>query len=528
MLVSGSVKTDKYVSLTNLRDNVFLTPSSSFTPYTSAFKSFYQGAGSGTTKNHHLTHAQAQGYGFTFHPSSEYPAVSKSAKLCLPEEMIAMNPKILFGGVVSSGGSVGTVSTNLTLDDSIDIGFVAFVTFTDRVTVKIVSYSSYLAGGGSGNINMTGKFTSIDYSINGSTVTLAQVKSHGEIESVKWDTVNAFQHDTSTANWELDDYDFTGYGSMYLTKSSSTPSSSTRKKKWNFSKTGTAYSAEGTVVTCNDIKDFNRSGESASNFYLYLSPEPVGTLYLMQLGFQIPWYVRLEYGASNVQHPQYTATFSLLGTGSTVLYTQQVILNANLNAANGVKSVTIPNSLENTNIRFSVSISPTPSYGYTTYAEKGDSVVTSMTFGQAQNYAYTSVAKITYQSPEFTLRIQTRAGFENGNVGEYDTFHNVDVSKIDYDRSEIFSESSLFDGSMIDDDFVYGSYVDVTAKTDDVFYFTFSNAYNEGWKEVGIFDGDNTLLVEPVASDSMGYSVKFSWTVKSRPSIIYIDYDFRE
>lgn len=152
-----------------------------------------------------------------------------------------------------------------------------------------------------------------------------------------------------------------------------------------------------------------------------------------------------------------------------------------------------------------------------------------MTFGQAQNYAYTSVAKITYQSPEFTMRIQTRGGFEYGDSpGSYNTFHDVDVSKIGYDRSDVFSESATFAGTMVDNHFVYGSYVDITATTNDTLYFTFPNAIDGGWKEVGIFDNDDSVLVTPVKREGMGYTGRFSWQVSGRPSIIYIDFDFRE
>ena len=527
MLVSGSVKTDKYVSLTNLRDYVFLTPSSSFTPYTSAFKTFYRGADSGNTKNHHLTHQQAEGYGFVLH-EHEYQAVDLPNKLCLPEEMTALNPFIYFGGTASLGGTLRP-NYSFTVDDSISIRAILLVSFKNRRTVTVEFDSAALSGTANVSGSLSGKFTSKYFNSNGSQITLSQVQAYGEVSDVLVDNIILEQHHPELANYTLASYQDTGTIFVCSTKSPSAPTSSTKMSKWAITLDHHSHDIENNAITGQVIKNFNASGLSNEDFYLYFSLEPAITMTLTQSGFQFPWYVRVEYGATNVQHPAYTVTFNLLGTGSTVLDTQTVTLSANMNASNAFKSVTVPNSLANTNIRFSVSsISPTPPYGYTTYAEKNNSTVTNMTFTAATQSAYTSVVNITYESPEFSMRIQTRGGFESGSPGTYDTFHNVDVSKIGYDRSDVFSESATFEGTVVDNYFVYGSYVDITATTNETLYFTFSNPLSEGWTEVGIFDGDNTTLVAPVKRESMGYTGKFSWQVSGRPSVIYIDFDFRD
>ena len=103
MLVDSQMNTSKYVSFTDLAKYVFLS-GSSMNPYNDTFATKYAQSGSGSTANHLLRHSEASEYGFAFHDGVN----TGNTKLCLPEEMIALNPDIIFGGAnkVTNGFSL--------------------------------------------------------------------------------------------------------------------------------------------------------------------------------------------------------------------------------------------------------------------------------------------------------------------------------------------------------------------------------------------------------------------------------------
>ena len=145
MIVDNNINTSKYVSFKDLAKYVLVSGATCLNPYTSAFRTLWVESGSGNTRSHQLRHNEAAGYGFTFHDGVN----TGNTKLCLPEEMIALNPKIVFGGL-STGDeddwatfkSVGT--DTFESEDKVYGRYVFKINFADGTYCTIRFETSYV------------------------------------------------------------------------------------------------------------------------------------------------------------------------------------------------------------------------------------------------------------------------------------------------------------------------------------------------------------------------------------------------
>lgn len=265
MLVSGDVKTNKYVALTDVGKYV-IYGNDSWRPYNSSFKSLCTQTNMGQSKNHELNHEEASEYGFKFHIN----ASEKPKKLSLPEEMVAFNPKIYFGGVFDGGiNGFGDISDTYSEETSGNINVTAEVDVrinfknNDRMDIIFKADADELTDGFA---SLYGKYSAYFKDKNGND-TNASYANGKEIESIYYYDCNVIQNSTSDVDYVFESIDETDWICDVTVKRGSLIIPNQYREIYE----GVCL-VEKEIVKEQDIKNSNFSGYSDSNIYLWIQP----------------------------------------------------------------------------------------------------------------------------------------------------------------------------------------------------------------------------------------------------------------
>ena len=261
MLVDNNINLNKYVSFKDLAKYVFVSGTKCFNPYTSSFKTLYEQSGSGDTRNHQLQYGSALAYGFTFHSG-------KGSRLCLPEEMVALNPKILFGGAATGSSYDWAIFSPQGSDtfDSEDEVYAVYrykVTFADGTYCTIRFETAYLdQDGANANLNTywyerCPEAYYIDQ--NGNSAQESAYKGK-EVVGFQFMSAELVQNDTSKGT--ISDYDYSG-SSLFV--------ETTRAYHIIYSGI-TEGGSLTTGVTPQSILQSNIDGYSNGNFSVTITP----------------------------------------------------------------------------------------------------------------------------------------------------------------------------------------------------------------------------------------------------------------
>ena len=263
MIVDNNINTSKYVSFKDLAKYVLVSGTTCLNPYTSAFKTLWVESGSGNTRSHQLRHNEAAGYGFTFHDGVN----TGNTKLCLPEEMIALNPKIVFGGLSTGNGDDWVTFSSIGADtfdseDKVYGRYVFKINFADNTYCTIRFETSYLdQDEADNNLNSYWYEKCVDntfYNQSGAQTSESNYigKELSSFELLSVDLIQGEDHGT------INSWSYSG-SSLYL---------NTTRGNYDCFHGNSENGYFTTGVTQNDILVSNVGGYSNKNITVYMTP----------------------------------------------------------------------------------------------------------------------------------------------------------------------------------------------------------------------------------------------------------------